>query len=115
MEFFVTGAYTRAIKADPESAVLYSNRSASLLRLNKVAKALLDAEAAIRLKPDWDKAYTRKGAAAEAASDPAGALCSYERALQLNAGNAEVLAKVKQLRRSLDPDGKESLASIPQP
>lgn len=92
--------------------MLYSNRSASLLKLNKVAKALSDAEAAIKLKPDWDKAHTRKGAAAEAASDLAVALCSYERALELNAGNAEVLAKVKQLRRLLEPDGKESLVSM---
>ncbi len=41
--------------------MLYSNRSAALLRLDKIAKALADAQQAIRLKPEWDKAWTRRG------------------------------------------------------
>jgi tetratricopeptide (TPR) repeat protein len=44
----------------------YSNRSAALLKLNKVAKALSDAEAAIQREPEWDKGYFRKAAALEA-------------------------------------------------
>ena len=32
-----------------------SNRSASLLKLQKVNKALEDAEACIAIKPDWEK------------------------------------------------------------
>lgn len=43
-----------------------SNRSAALLKLNKVAKALADAEAAIERDPKWDKGYFRKAAALEA-------------------------------------------------
>jgi tetratricopeptide (TPR) repeat protein len=43
-----------------------SNRSAALLKLNKVAKALSDADAAIQRQPDWDKGYFRKAAALEA-------------------------------------------------
>jgi tetratricopeptide (TPR) repeat protein len=43
-----------------------SNRSAALLKLNKVAKALSDAEAAIDREPEWDKGYFRKAAALEA-------------------------------------------------
>ena len=58
--------YTRAIKEDPECAVLYSNRSAALLHINKVSKALVDAEQCVRLSPDWDKSHFRKGAALEA-------------------------------------------------
>lgn len=58
--------YTRAIKEDPENAALYSNRSAALTHLNKLPKALADAEDCIRLRPDWDKGYFRKGAALEA-------------------------------------------------
>ncbi len=38
-----------------------SNRSAALLKLNKVTKALEDAEKCIELRPDWDKGYFRKG------------------------------------------------------
>ncbi len=32
-----------------------SNKSAALLKLKKVTKALDDAETCIKLKPDWDK------------------------------------------------------------
>jgi tetratricopeptide (TPR) repeat protein len=58
-------AYTKAMKEDPGSAALYSNRSAALAKLNKLPKALTDAEEAIRLAPEWDKGYFRKGAALE--------------------------------------------------
>lgn len=43
-----------------------SNRSAALLKLNKVAKALADADAAIERDPKWDKGHFRKAAALEA-------------------------------------------------
>lgn len=51
--------YTQGLKADPESSVLYSNRSAALLQLAKTTKALADAEQCIRLRPDWDKVRRR--------------------------------------------------------
>ena len=44
---------------------LRSNRSAALLQLSKVTKALQDAETCIKLKPDWEKGYFRKGSALE--------------------------------------------------
>ena len=43
-----------------------SNRSAALLKLNKVQKALVDAEECIKCKPDWEKGYFRKGNVLEA-------------------------------------------------
>ena len=55
----------QGIKEDPESAILYSNRSAALLQLRKAAKALEDAEQCISLRPDWDKGHYRKGLALE--------------------------------------------------
>ncbi|KAF5837562.1 hypothetical protein DUNSADRAFT_4198 [Dunaliella salina] len=57
--------YTQAIKADPNNAVLYSNRSAALLKLLKVTKATEDADTCIKLKPEWEKGYFRKGAILE--------------------------------------------------
>jgi stress-induced-phosphoprotein 1 len=38
-----------------------SNRSAALLKLNKLAKALSDAEECVKLDPTWDKGWMRKG------------------------------------------------------
>lgn len=42
-----------------------SNRSAAVLQLNKVSKALADAEECINLRSDWDKGYFRRAAALE--------------------------------------------------
>ena len=58
--------YTRAIKDDPDNAALRSNRSTALLQLHKLSKALADADECIKLRPDWDKGYYRRGAALEA-------------------------------------------------
>ncbi|KAM0884693.1 hypothetical protein ACQ4PT_030826 [Festuca glaucescens] len=55
--------YTEAIKLDPAHAVLYSNRSLCHLKCDEAYDALHDANACIRLKPDWNKGYYRKGAA----------------------------------------------------
>lgn len=95
------GAYTKALKEAPDSAVLYSNRSAALLKLNKVAKALADAEAAVERDPAWDKGHFRKAAALEAQDKLDEALQHYSKAAELNPGNAEVAAKVRLLKRQL--------------
>ncbi|XAR58603.1 hypothetical protein NMG60_11014071 [Bertholletia excelsa] len=55
--------YTKAILADPLDATVFSNRSLCWARLNKGQDALSDAEACIRLRPNWAKAHYRKGAA----------------------------------------------------
>lgn len=57
--------HSQGLKEDPESAVLYSNRSAALLQLTKAGKALDDAEECIKRRPDWDKGWFRKGLALE--------------------------------------------------
>jgi tetratricopeptide (TPR) repeat protein len=61
-----------------ELAPIYSNRSASFLRLSKVSQALSDAERCIELRPDWDKAYFRKATALEAQNDDDAALVQFE-------------------------------------
>jgi tetratricopeptide (TPR) repeat protein len=42
-----------------------SNRSAALLQINKVSKALADAEECTKLRPEWDKGFYRRAAALE--------------------------------------------------
>ncbi len=54
--------FTKAIRLDPGNHLLYSNRSAALLKLQKVHKALEDAEACVKLKPDFVKGYCRMAA-----------------------------------------------------
>ncbi|KAL6780504.1 TPR6 [Auxenochlorella protothecoides x Auxenochlorella symbiontica] len=94
--------YTHGLQADPKNATLYSNRSAALLNLNKVTKALADAEACISLRPDWDKGYFRKGLALEAAGKGQEALEAYQQASQLGEGeNNQAALKVRQLTKQL--------------
>ena len=55
--------YSKAILADPTSAMLYSNRSAAHCSYGSYHFALEDAEKAIALNPSWAKAYARKATA----------------------------------------------------
>jgi tetratricopeptide (TPR) repeat protein len=48
-----------------ELACCCSNRSAALLKLNKVAKALADAEECVKLDPAFHKGYMRMALALE--------------------------------------------------
>ncbi|GCB66481.1 hypothetical protein scyTo_0015000 [Scyliorhinus torazame] len=56
---FTTGVqlYTEAIAADPQNCILYSNRSAVLVKLNEYEKALDDAVKARLLNPKWSKMF----------------------------------------------------------
>ncbi|KAJ3603717.1 hypothetical protein NHX12_028458 [Muraenolepis orangiensis] len=47
--------YGEALRADPQNCILYSNRSAALLKLGRHRAALDDAEKARLLNPKWPK------------------------------------------------------------
>ncbi|QDZ25447.1 hypothetical protein HOP50_17g79870 [Chloropicon primus] len=91
--------YSQAIKLDKENGVLYSNRSAALLQLNKVKKAIADADECIRLKPDWEKGYFRKGTIYESMDKTEEALEAYKLALEKNPDNRDCTNKVKLLTK----------------
>ncbi|KAF8733901.1 hypothetical protein HU200_014757 [Digitaria exilis] len=58
-----TGAlkfYSEAINLDPKDAVLYSNRSFCHVKLGEAHEAFPDANACIRLRPEWTKAEAMK-------------------------------------------------------
>lgn len=60
-------AYTpprrQAIGFDPNNHVLYSNRSAAYLALERAEEALEDASMCIELNSSWGKGYGRKASA----------------------------------------------------
>jgi stress-induced-phosphoprotein 1 len=58
--------FTKAIEETPNDHTLYSNRSACYYNLNQFTKALEDGEMCIKIKPDWDKSYQRRGMALHA-------------------------------------------------
>lgn len=82
--------YTEAIKVDPKDATLYSNRSLCHLRIGEAHDALVDADACIRLRPDWPKGYCRKGAALTALKDHKEACDAYMAAVKLDPANQEM-------------------------
>jgi len=89
--------YTQAIKLDPENAALYSNRAAAFLQLVKLNKALADADTTIKLKPQWEKGYFRKGCVLEAMEQYEEAISAFQIALEHNPQNTEVSRKIKRL------------------
>jgi len=64
-------AYTKAIKAEPNNHVYYSNRSQAFLKLSKISKAIEDADKCIELEPTFVKGYHRKATALAAMQDEA--------------------------------------------
>jgi tetratricopeptide (TPR) repeat protein len=79
--------------------VLYSNRCEALLQLKKVSKALVDAEECIKLKPEWEKGWFRKGSVLESMERYEEALAAYQHALELKPDNRGIQLKVQNLSR----------------
>lgn len=50
--------YGEAIGLDPGNHILFSNRSAALVKLGHFARALQDASRAVELNPKWPKVTT---------------------------------------------------------
>ena len=53
----------QALLLQPDSHVIFSNRSAAYLKKGDLAEALADAEACVRVNPTWVKGYSRLAAA----------------------------------------------------
>ncbi|XP_034935450.1 LON peptidase N-terminal domain and RING finger protein 3 [Chelonus insularis] len=58
--------YNLAIRLAPNSPLHFSNRAHVLLQLNRPQASLIDADHAVRLRPDWGKGHYRRGVALSA-------------------------------------------------
>ena len=84
--------------AGPSSHVYFSNRAAALCYLERYEEAELDAERALALNPEFDKAHARLGLSRYFLRDYHGAIDAYESALEYDPGNTasqSYLAKAK--------------------
>jgi len=95
--------YTEAIKENPRNGsqskhVLLSNRSASYAASKNWDKALEDALACIQARPDFSKAWSRKGAALVGKGDADGAIKAYKRCLDLDPANAAATGELQRLQ-----------------
>lgn len=79
--------YTQAIDIDANNAVYYSNRAAAYSQLQLHDNAIADADAAIRVDPNYSKAYSRLGLAKYASGDAQGALEAYEMGMKVEGDN----------------------------
>ena len=83
--------YSSALVLEPASHVLHSNRSAAYLARGQAGDALLalsDANAALRLKPDFAKAYHRKGSALLAIGECEDAIDVIQAGIRVEPGSA---------------------------
>ncbi|XP_054281377.1 tetratricopeptide repeat protein 28 [Macrosteles quadrilineatus] len=101
--------YSDALQLDPTNHILYSNRSAALVKMGQFTQALQDATRARELNPKWPKAYYRQGVALQCLGRHGDALAAFSSGLaqepkstQLLAGLVEASMK-SPLRASLEP------------
>ncbi len=93
--------YTHAIESEnddiPLLATLYSNRSATYLKLGQAQKAIDDAKSCTQIRPTWVKGYSRLGAAYFRLGKRTEATRAYEKAIELDPQNAELQRSLAQV------------------
>jgi len=96
--------YTEALALSPNDHILFGNRANVYLKLKQFREAEIDAENAIRLRPDWSKGYFRKAQAQVAQNRLVEACASYLQCLLLDESR-EVKTHLGQvLIQMIDPN-----------
>lgn len=107
--------YTEAIENDPSDVTFYSNRSACFAALNKWAEAAEDGKQCIITDKSFVKGYFRHALALQSLGNLDGALDSVKRGLGIDALNADLKAKSREIEEAIRlkrVDGYFSLAEI---
>jgi len=88
--------YTQALELDADNAVLFSNRSGALAAIGNYPQALVDADRAVAIRPDWAKGYTRKASSLHGLKRFLAAVEAYEEALELEPTNETLIKGRRQ-------------------
>ena len=110
-------AYAEAVKASPESAVLYRDLGIVEARLNAVGDALLHLRKSVALDGGDAKALTALGAVLEKQVDVDGAIDAYQRALALDGLDAtrKTLDRLREgAATTRFPAEYQSISRLPQ-
>ena len=118
-----TGAidlYTQALRlssAGSNSHIYYCNRAAALCHVNKYADAIQDCNAALKLNPQYVKAYSRLGLCYFFLEQYEKAIDTYNKALELEPSNQSIKdaitqAKNKQKAKATPPMDMSSMANM---
>jgi tetratricopeptide (TPR) repeat protein len=89
--------YTKALKCNPNSAILLSNRSVSLLKAHRYEEALTEAEMCVKADPLWAKGYFRKGKALAKLCRASAAEQAFAQGLKCDEANKELQDQVKRM------------------
>lgn len=76
-------AYTKAIELNPHNAIYHSNRAAAYSSSRDHEKAIVDANQALKVDPNYSKAYSRLGLAHYALGDPQASMEAYKNGLAI--------------------------------
>jgi heat shock protein 1/8 len=96
--------YTKAIDLDPNNHILYSNRSAALIKVGDIQDALIDAEKCVEIKSDWAKGYSRLGQALLMLNRHPEAVAAFAKGLTIEPGNK---ALQEGMNEALQPPAKQ--------
>ena len=91
--------YSKAIEIDSNDPILYSNRSLMHSNLNEFESALIDADKAIEINPNYSKAYLRRGKALEGLGRNEEALNTYHSGLEKDNNNVQLMDAIKKLEK----------------
>jgi len=84
--------YTEAIKRNPRNHFAYSNRAACYMKLMDWQRGMSDCDMCIKIKPDFIKAYTRKGRTQHFLKQYHKAIETYEEGLKKDPTNVDLMA-----------------------
>jgi stress-induced-phosphoprotein 1 len=103
-------------EAHPEAFALFSNRALCAQQLGRFQAAAQDAEACVRLKPDFHKGYLRGGLALKSLGQPIEAFAFVDRAPPgLVMSNAELNALHEELQKSAAQEEERRLSEMSAP
>jgi len=104
--------FTQAINIDSSNHVFFSNRSACYTSLGNYQKALEDAEQTIKLKSDWPKGYSRKGAALYGLGRLDEASDAYNEGLKLDPNNALLKKGLEDVESAMQRNGMAGMEQM---
>jgi serine/threonine-protein phosphatase 5 len=106
--------YTKAIEANPNNHVLWSNRAAAHLHLEEYGSAIADATKAIELDPNFTKAYYRRGEAQFSLSHFQDAVANFRSAAKLSPQDPMLRRRLQESERLLKIRRFEEALATPE-